>query len=144
MRTRLRERLQKAASSLMLVAALAFLCQAVTTTAARAAVSMGSAPHPALVVSGALHLHGHLAKLVHFHGGDTTPGHVHHPHHGDSDDANKSQFWGLGCASAVMPTMAIVAASFDLGTAVRGLQRDNLDGVEPDGLQRPPSTPGIA
>ena len=146
MRSRLRKRLQRVASGLMLVATLAFLHQASITAVAQAAASTGSMPQAAVNVSGALHLHGHLAKLVHIHGGDNMLGHVHHPHHHDDDvdETGASQFWSLGGATAVMPALDMFAVSFDLQAVVRGQPRECLSGIEPDGLQRPPSTPGIA
>jgi hypothetical protein len=51
--------------------------------------------------------------------------------------------WTLGCASAVIPVMAISTFSFEI---VRADERPHvsLEGIEPDGLSRPPSTPSMA
>jgi hypothetical protein len=144
MRFRRRTCLQRVASGLMLAAIFAFLCQATIAVAAQAAAALGSAPQPAIVIDGPLHLHGHLGKLVHFHGGDTAAGHVHHSEHGQGDERGASQSWSLGCVLAVMPPAGTVDVSLRVRAAVCGLPPDNLVGVEPEGLQRPPSTPGIA
>jgi hypothetical protein len=112
----------------------------------RAAAAAGIMDDPAVTLSGPVHLHNHLAGHVHAHGGDNSAGHVHggpDPDHRDSDEAASTPFWSLGGASAVLPVAATSGVPLDV--VVAGERLDvRLEGVEPDGLSRPPSTPSIA
>jgi hypothetical protein len=142
MRFRLRARLRRIASGLMLVAMFAFVEQGAMIATSQALASAGSMIDPAVTLSGPVHYHDSLARHVHIH--DNSVGHVHTSadiDH-DSDEAN-TPFWSLGGASAVIPVMGISAVSFEI---LRADQRPHvrLEGIRPDGLTRPPSTPSIA
>jgi hypothetical protein len=144
MQSRLYPRLRRIASSLMLLAMLAFTQQGTMITASQARASAGSMIDPAVTLSGPIHYHDSLARHVHIHDGHDSLGHVHttadidHP----IDDA-KTPFWSLGSTSAVIPVMALSTLSFKMMSAD---QRPHvrLEGIEPEGLNRPPSTPSIA
>jgi hypothetical protein len=131
----------------MLAAALVFVQHGALVAVAQARAAAGPLSEPAVAVSGPVHLHGKHTGIVHLHGGDTTPGHVHssadHHDHG-ADETGTRLFWSLGCTAAVMPAMDGVVRPGDLGNALHGLPQARLEGTEPDGLQRPPSTPSIA
>ena len=93
------------------------------------------------------HLHDNLAGNVHSHGGDNAAGHVHdHADHDDhdADEAGKTLLWSLAGTSVVIPIIEACVVSFALLDLIRALPQGRLDGVEPDGLSRPPSTPSIA
>jgi hypothetical protein len=144
MRFRLHARLRRIASGLMLLAMFAFVQQSAMIAASQALASAGSMSDPAVTLNGPVHYHNSLARHVHIHGGHDSVGHVHDTadiDH-DIDDAN-TPFWTLGCASAVIPVMAISTFSFDIVRAAERL-RVRLEGIRPDGLTRPPSTPSIA
>lgn len=146
MRLRLQRYLTRTARGLMLAAAVAFVQQGAMIIVSQAAAFGGSMPEPAVVLSGNVHIHGELAGNTHVHGGGNAPGHVHHAadHDDDDVDAGRTVFWSLGCTSAVLPAMEACSVSFDVVSAIRALPQDRLDGLEPDGLTRPPSTPSIA
>ena len=140
------EWLRRIASGLMLMATLAFLHQSAVMAVSQAVAATGLMPHPAVTLSGSFHLHGNHSGLVHFHG-DNTPDHVHKtpdPHHHDLDESSASLFWSVGCSTAVIAIMETAAVSVELASALRGATPKHLEGVEPVGLQRPPSTPSIA
>jgi hypothetical protein len=142
MRFRLHARLRRIASGLMLLAIFAFVQQGAMIAASQALASAGSMSDPAVTLNGPVHYHNALARHVHIHGNSV--GHVHTSadiDH-DSDDAS-TPLWSLGGASAVMPVMAISVVSFEI---VRADERPHvrLEGIESDGLNRPPSTPSIA
>jgi len=142
MQSRRYPRLRRIASSLMLLAMLAFTQQGAMVAASQALASVGSMSDPAVTLSGSVHFHNDLARHVHAHG--SSAGHVHKAANTDhdSDEAN-TPLWSLGCTSAVIPATAISAVSFEI---VRAAERPHvrLEGIEPDGLNRPPSTPSIA
>ena len=140
MQSRLYPRLRRMASSLMLLAMLGFVQQGAMIAASQARASAGSMIDPAVTLSGPVHYHDDLARHVHVHGSHNSVGHVHNT--ADIDDAN-TPFWSLGYTSAVMPVMAVFAVSFEMGR-VDERPHARLEGVQPDGLSRPPSTPSIA
>jgi hypothetical protein len=130
----------------MLVAMAAFVQQGAMIAASQAAASGGFMPQPATMLSGPVHFHDNLAVNVHVHDGDKGAGHVHGPadlDHDDLDEAIKAPVCSIGHTCAVMPAIAY-AVVCGVGRAAEYLPEDRLDGVEPDGLSRPPSTPGIA
>src|SRR5262245_26621644 len=130
----------------MLAGMAAFIQQGAMIAASQAAASSGFMPQPATMLSGPVHFHDTLAVNVHVHGGHKGPGHVHGPadlDHDDSDEAIKAPVCSVGHTCAVMPAVAY-AVVCGVGRAADHLPHNRLDGVEPDGLSRPPSTPGIA
>jgi hypothetical protein len=142
MRFRLHARLRRIASGLMLLAMAAFVQQGAMIAASQALASAGSMADPAVALSGPLHYHNDMARHVHMHGNSV--GHVHTTADIDHDrDDASTPFWSLGGVSAVIPMMAISAVSFEI---VRAEERPHvrLEGIRPDGLNRPPSTPSIA
>jgi hypothetical protein len=138
--------MRRVASALMLAATAAFIQQGAMIAASQAAASGGFMPQPATMLSGPVHLHDNLAGNLHVHGSHNGAGHVHGPldlDHDESDEGGKMLLWSCGHISAVMPAAAC-AVFCDVVRAVECLPQARLDGVEPDGLSRPPSTPGIA
>jgi hypothetical protein len=130
----------------MLAATAAFVQQGAMIAASQAAASGGFMPQPATMLSGSVHCHDNLAGNVHVHGGHNGAGHVHGPadlDHDETDEEGTAPIWSVGHTPAVMPAPAC-AALCDRASAAEGLPHGRLDGVEPDGLSRPPSTPGIA
>jgi len=130
----------------MLVAMAAFVQQGAMIAASQAAASGGFMPQPATMLSGSVHFHDNLAVNLHVHHGDKGAGHVHGPadlDHDDSDEAIKAPICSVGHTCAVMPAVAYAVVRV-VGRAAEDVPCDRLDGVEPDGLSRPPSTPGIA
>jgi len=131
----------------MLLAMAAFVQQAGMIAASEALAFAGIMPDPAIVLSGAVHVHDGLAGHVHMHGGTNAAGHVHgavdHDHDDDADGPAHSLIWSLGCTSAVVPTVSVSVVCLK---AVRLAERPHHvgRGIEPDGLNRPPSTPSIA
>jgi hypothetical protein len=103
-------------------------------------------PRPAMVLHGAVHLHDNLAGHVHVHSGDNAMGHVHgstDPDDDHLDDIAKVPFCSLACMAAFIPSPPwtvplILASTVEFGPG------SVLEGVEPDGLSRPPSIPSIA
>jgi hypothetical protein len=142
MRFCLHERLRRVASGLMLLAMGAFVQQSAMIVASEALASAGSMTDPAVTLGGSVHYHNSLARHVHLHG--NAAGHVHKTAEIDHDsDEASTPFWSLGGSSAVIPVMAASPVSFEI---VRADERPDvrLEGIEPDGLNRPPSTPSIA
>jgi hypothetical protein len=130
----------------MLAGMAAFIQQGAMIAASQAAASGGFMSQPATMLSGSVHFHDNLAVNVHAHDGDKGAGHVHGPadlDHDDSDEAIKAPVCSVGHTCAVMPAVAYAVVR-GVGRAAEHLPCDRLDGVEPDGLSRPPSTPGIA
>jgi hypothetical protein len=130
----------------MLVATAAFVQQGAMIAASQAAASGGFMPQAATMLSGSVHFHDNLAVNVHVHGNDNGAGHVHGVadfDHDEPDEGGKAPVCSVGYTSAVMPAVAYVVLC-DVVRAVESLPHDRLDGIEPDGLTRPPSTPGIA
>jgi hypothetical protein len=126
----------------MLLAMVAFVQQSAMVAASQALASAGSLADPAVTLSGSLHYHNDLARHVHIHGNPV--GHVHTTADVDHDpDDASTPFWTLGGASAVIPVIAISAVVFEI---VRADERPHvrLEGIRPEGLNRPPSTPSIA
>jgi hypothetical protein len=124
----------------MLLAMVAFVQQGAMIAASQALASAGSMIDPAVTLSGSVHYHNDLARHVHVHGGHGSVGHVHHT--ADIDEAN-TPLWSLCCTSAVIPVAAISAVSFEIASAAER-PHVRLEGIRPDGLTRPPSTPSIA
>jgi hypothetical protein len=146
MQLRLYLRLRRIASSLMLLAMGAFVQQGALIAVSQAAAVGGFMPQPATMLSELVHFHDNLAVNLHVHGSHNGAGHVHGPadlDHDASDEGGKTLLWSCGHISAVMPAAAY-AVLCDVVRAAECLQHGRLDGVEPDGLSRPPSTPGIA
>jgi hypothetical protein len=114
--------------------------------ASQARASAGILPDPAIALSGPVHVHDHLAGHVHVHGGTNAAGHVHSAADLDDDDdadgIGHPPIWSLGGAAAVIPLMEVSAASFET-VRVDECRHERGEGVEPEGLNRPPSTPGI-
>ena len=147
MRSRLYRRLRRITSSLMLLAMAAFVQQDAMIAVSQAAAFSGSFPQPAVTLSGAIHLHDNLAGHVHVHGHHNKAGHVHHTadfDHPDSDQIANPPLCSLGCPSIVIPIVGGCAPLFDVVSAGERPPHDRLEGIEPEGLNRPPSTPGIA
>lgn len=128
----------------MLLAAIAFLHQGTLTAASQAAAAAGFMPQPAETVVGSVHVHGKVGGHVHTHGGENATGHTHHHDHDDMDEPASTLFWALGSVNAVAPQTLSVAVVLKVVSAKQALPSDRRDGVEPDGLSRPPSTPSIA
>jgi hypothetical protein len=144
MRFRLHARLRRIASGLMLLAMVAFVQQGAVIAASQALASAGSMIDPAVILSGSVHYHNDLARHVHVHASHNSVGHVHNTADIDHPtDETNTPFWSLGCTSAVIPVAAISAVSFGIVGADER-PHVHLDGIEPDGLNRPPSTPSIA
>ena len=144
-------RLRRLAGKLMLVAMLAFVGQTAMIIVSNAAASAGLMPQPAMTVNGPVHVHDGLAGHVHSHGGDNNAGHVHEGviHDDDDDDdhtggGGKALTWTIGGSPAVIPMAETVGILLDPIGALGTWSRDYRDGVEPDALLRPPSTPDIA
>lgn len=129
----------------MLLAVVAFLQQGVLSVVSQAAAAAGFMPHPAETVIGSVHVHGKVAGHVHTHGGDNTAGHTHdHPNHDDMDEPANTLFWALGSMPAVVSQIVAITIAPTATSAKQGFPSDHRDGIEPDGLSRPPSTPSIA
>jgi hypothetical protein len=130
------------ASGLMLLAMVIFVQQGAMIAASQALASVGSMIDPAVTLSGSVHYHSSLARHVHVHGNSV--GHVHKTADVDHDSGDASTpFWSLGGAPAVIPVTAISAVSFEIARPDE-CPHVRLEGIEPDGLNRPPSTPSIA
>jgi hypothetical protein len=142
MRLALYLRFRRIASTLMLAGALAFVAQATMVAISQVAAANGSMPQPAVTVSGALHYHDGLARHFHVHGNDV--GHVHEPADHDDEAVAHAPLVTVGTVTADVPAaMSCTPAPVASGSVSCPLQA-RLEGVNPDGLNRPPSTPDIA
>jgi hypothetical protein len=134
----------------MLVATLAFVGQGAMIIVSNVAAAAGLMPQPAMTVSGPVHVHDGLAGHVHIHGGNNKAGHVHQGVlHDDDDDDHacggcKALTWTIGSSPAVVPVVEAARILLDPIGALDIWSRNDRDGVEPEALLRPPSTPGIA
>jgi hypothetical protein len=130
----------------MLLAMAAFVQQAAMIAASQARASAGIMHDPAIALSGPVHVHDRLAGHVHAHGGTNAAGHVHSAADVDDDDdadgIGHPPVWSLGGTSAVIPLVGVSAVSLE-AMRVGECRHERGEGVEPDGLHRPPSTPGI-
>jgi hypothetical protein len=142
MRLALDRHLQRIARTLMLAAAVAFLAQGTLIVISQAAAALGWMPHPAVTVSSSVHYHDQLARHLHTHSHDI-PGHVHGPADHDDDTVAAAPCVSLGAVAAVVP---LAAAPWPpvLPAASPSPVPQHLEGVQPDGLNRPPCTPDIA
>jgi hypothetical protein len=144
MRSALYRRLRRIASTMMLAAALAFLVQGTMIAVSETVAASGSMPQPAVMVGGALHYHDGLARHFHVHHGNDSPGHVHDHADHDDDAAAHAALVSLGAVTADIPAaMACVPAPVASDAQPCPIQA-RLEGVRPDGLNRPPSIPDIA
>jgi hypothetical protein len=128
----------------MLMAMLLFVQQAAMIAVSQALASLGVMHDPAVALSGPAHLHDGLAGHIHVHGGKI--GHVHNAADADDDDdANGSHhtpIWSFGHSTAVIPLMEMSGLAFRV-LCVGECHHESGEGVEPDGMQRPPSTPSM-
>ena len=58
------------------------------------------------------------------------------------DGADHAPIWSFGCTAAVIPPMKASALAFKV-LCVGQCHHESGEGVEPDGMQRPPSTPSM-
>lgn len=146
MRPRLHTFLRAIARSLMLLAALAFVQQGALVAATQVAAATGLLPQPAVTLSGPSHVHGDIVRQAHVHAGNNAAGHVHDADDSghEKDEATGAPMWCLSLTSAVVPTVAACAVPANVATVVEAPPHGRLIGIEPDGLNRPPSTPRIA
>ena len=138
--------LRRLACRLMLLAMAAFVQQAAMIAVSQARASAGIMSDPAIALSGPVHVHDGLARHVHVHDGTNAVGHVHGALDHDDDDADgmdQSLIWSLGYTSAVIPMMGLSAVPLQ-AVPVGECRHQRGEGVEPAGLNRPPSTPSIA
>jgi hypothetical protein len=136
-------RLQRIACRFMLLAMVAFVQQGAMIAASQALAAAGAMIDPAVTMSGPVHYHNSLALHVHTHGHESL-GHVHNTTDIDhATDDNDVPFWSLGGTSAVISIMGISPVLFEIARADECPQV-SLEGIEPEGLNRPPSTPSIA
>jgi len=131
----------------MLAATLAFIAQGTMVLVSQIAAANGSMPHPAVTVSGSLHYHDPLARHFHVHHGQDA-GHVHEPadHDADHDDDGVAHtlLVTLGAIPADLPAPITCAPSSVPSGASPCPVQARLEGIQPEGLNRPPSTPDIA
>jgi hypothetical protein len=138
---------RRLATTLMVLAALAFTHQGAAACVAQAAAATGVMIEPAVAVNGPVHYHGDLARHFHAHGDHAHDGHVHDATDADQDDVEKQAspvVCSLGVCCAVMPIAAACRLITVSSVGVAPASPDAFSGIEPDTLQRPPSTPGIA
>jgi hypothetical protein len=130
----------------MLAAMLLFVQQAAMIALSQALASIGVMHDPAVALNGPAHFHGGLAGNVHVHGGKNAIGHVHNAADADDDDdvngADHAPIWSFGYTSAVIPLMEARALTFKV-LCVGECHHESGEGVELDGMQRPPSTPSM-
>jgi hypothetical protein len=147
MQSGLSPRLRRMVSGIMLLAMAAFVQQGTVITMSQAAAALGFMPHPAVLLHGPAHVHDNLAGHVHAHGGDHAVGHVHHgadPDDDHADDIGNAPFWSLGSTTAFIFAPGPWTPPLSVGIEIECLPDNRLDGIEPDGLSRPPSIPSIA
>jgi len=131
----------------MVLAALAFTHQGAMAGAAQAAASVGVMIEPAVTVSGPVHYHGDVARHFHTHDDHAGAGHTHGHADRDHDDTDKHASpticaIGVCCAVVGLPATCVLPVAHAIRIAP-GFDAP-VTGVEPDNLQRPPSTPSIA
>ena len=144
MRLRRYQWIRKIASALMVLAAIAFVQQGAATAVSQAAAATGLMPDAAVTLGGEVHYHGDLARHVHAHDGEHT-GHTHHPSDPDNvDTPGHPSVSSLGIVSAVIPDAAVCSLVSPRAFSILLPAHAPLTGAEPDGLNRPPSTPSIA
>jgi len=144
MRLRRHHWVRKIASALMVLAAIAFVQQGAATAVSQAAAATGLMPDAAVTLSGEVHYHGDLARHVHAHNGEHA-GHTHHPSDPDNvDTPGHPSVCSLGIVSAVIPDAAVCSLVSPRAFSILLPAHALLTGAEPDGLNRPPSTPRIA
>src|SRR5215213_540583 len=142
MRLALHRQLRRIACTLMLAATLAFIAQGTMVLVSQIAAANGWMPHPAVTVSGSLHYHDPLARHLHVHHGQDA-GHVHEPADHDEDGVAQAPLVTLGVASADLPAPIVwTPSSVPSGAGPCPVQA-RLEGIQPEGLNRPPSTPDI-
>jgi hypothetical protein len=134
----------------MLAVTALFTLQSGMVIASQAAAALGVMPQPAAPFSGPVHIHDGLAGHMHIHVGNAAAGHVHaavvdRADVDQDDDANgTAPYVSLCSTAAVMPAPPFHAVSRDIGSVVTAQPHHPLHGVEPGGLNRPPSSPDIA
>jgi len=145
MRSSVCPNLRRVASAVMLAAMAAFVQQGAMIVASEAAASFGLMPQPATMLNASVHFHDNLAVNLHVHAGHNGPGHVHGPadvDHDKADGGGQAVVCSGGHTFAVMPIPAC-AVIRDSARTVESPPIDRLIGIEPDRLNRPPSTPGM-
>jgi hypothetical protein len=145
MRSSLYPNLRRVASAVMLAAMAAFIQQSAMIAASEAAASCGLMPQPATMLNASAHFHDNLAVHLHVHASHNGAGHVHGPtdvDHDEADEGGKAVVCSGGHIFAVMP-IPIFAVLRDSARTVECPPIDRVIGIEPDGLNRPPSTPGM-
>ena len=145
MRSSLCPNLRRVASAAMLAAMAAFIQQSAMISASEAVASCGLMPQPATMLNASVHFHDNLAVNLHVHASHNGAGHVHGPtdaDHDEADDGGKALVFSGGHIFAMMPVPACAV----LCDSVRTIELHSIGrvvGFEPDGLNRPPSTPGM-
>ena len=145
MRSSLCPNLRRVASAVMLAAMAAFIQQSAMISASEAVASCGLMPQPATMLNASVHFHDNLAVNLHVHASHNGPGHVHGPadvDHDKADGGGQAVVCSGGHTFAVMPIPAC-AVIRDSARTVESPPIDRLIGIEPDRLNRPPSTPGM-
>lgn len=137
--------MRRVVSGLMLLATAAFLQHGTLAVASQAAAAAGIMPEPAQLIAGSVHVHGKVTGHVHSHSGQNAAGHTHdHAHDDGMDEPASTLFWALGGLSAVLSQAITAPVAFSAVCARQAVPSDRSDGIVPDGLSRPPSTPSIA
>lgn len=146
MQMRLHIFLRPIARSLMLLAMVAFVQQSALVAVSQAAAATGLVPQPAVKLSGQVHFHDDVVRQAHAHTGHNTAGHVHGGGNAgnETDEATDAPMWCLSCTSAVVPMAVLCSIPIESAEAIEAAPHGSLIGIEPDGLNRPPSTPNIA
>ena len=145
MRLSLYPNLRRVADAVMLVAIAAFVQQSSMIVASQAAASRGLMTQPATMLHESVHFHDNLAVNFHVHRSHNVAGHVHGPGDVDDDEADdggKAFVFSAGHIFAVIPLVSC-AVLCDSARTVELAPTDRGVGIEPDGLNRPPSTPGM-
>jgi hypothetical protein len=130
----------------MLMAMMLFVQQAAMIAVSQTLASVGVMRDPAVALSGPAHFHDGLAGHIHVHGGKNATGHVHNATDADDDDdmngADHAPIWSFGYTSAVIPLTEASALAFKV-LCVGQCHHEIGEGIEPDGMQRPPSIPSM-